>query len=288
MARPITPLPATFLPQRMVAAHQITLCVQTLNGLAVWLGVIDWREGLSILSLNLLIMFALVLCPRCRLLGPNFARLPNEDAAQGAVALTFDDGPDPTVTPLILDILERYDAHASFFCVGQKAARHPELIREILRRGHSVENHSDRHAPAFAAFGAGALLGDILAAQRVLSETGGQIPRYFRAPMGFRSPLLAGVLRRLDLTHVAWTRRGYDRILRDPHRVYQRLIQGLTPGDILLLHDTRSGKDTPPLALEVLPLLLDHLATQGLRAIALPPNMGIPHATANREPSLHS
>ncbi|AOV18565.1 hypothetical protein BJI67_10325 [Acidihalobacter aeolianus] len=263
-------MPSDRFPMRLVAAHRVTLAIQVCAWGAVLLHELHWQDGLLLLGFNLAGLFALVLCPRCRLLGPNLVRLAEGDAASGAVALTFDDGPDPTVTPQVLDILDRYGARASFFCIGERAARHPELIREILHRGHTVENHSQRHAVGFAAFSSRALQADVLAAQQVLQTTGAT-PRYFRAPMGFRSPLLAEVLRRADLTHVAWTRRGYDRVLRDPLRIYAALTQGLAPGDILLLHDYAGLDSRPATVLEVLPRLLDYLSQQELHAVALPP-----------------
>jgi peptidoglycan/xylan/chitin deacetylase (PgdA/CDA1 family) len=96
--------------------------------------------------------------------------LPDSATQLGQVALTFDDGPDADVTPKVLDILDRYGAKASFFCVGEKAAAHPNIIRDIVRRGHSVENHSMRHAKLFAFFGVTALRTDIGMTQSLLSN----------------------------------------------------------------------------------------------------------------------
>jgi Polysaccharide deacetylase len=97
------------------------------------------------------------MCPRSPILGPNLRRLPQSCVSSGEIALTFDDGPDPIVTVRVLDLLDRYGAKASFFCVGSKAASYPEIVQEIVRRGHSVENHSQRHPAAFAAYGIGRL-----------------------------------------------------------------------------------------------------------------------------------
>lgn len=271
----------------IVPAHQISLLIQSVTWVSVYLGALNWHEGLAVLGANFAILIALVMCPRCQLLGPNHTRLPPKDAMWGAIALTFDDGPDPIVTPQVLDILEQHGARASFFCIGRQAARYPHLIREILRRGHSVENHSYHHASSFATFNTKALYADIQKAQCTLTDAGDQRPRYFRAPMGFRSPLLADALRNLDLTHVAWTRRGYDRILRDPHKVLKRLITNLAAGDILLLHDTTSRKDTPPVVLKVLPLLLEYLTENGLQAIALPPTLDESRTTTAQQTHLH-
>lgn len=79
--------------------------------------------------------------PRSSLLGPNWTSLPEAAVSRGEIAITIDDGPDSEVTPLVLEILDEYGAKASFFCIGARAARYPELCREIVARGHAVENH---------------------------------------------------------------------------------------------------------------------------------------------------
>ena len=151
--------------------------------------------------------------PRGSQLGPNLVRLPGSMA--GAVALTFDDGPDPEVTPRVLDLLDRHGANASFFVIGRKAARHGALLREMLRRGHTVENHSHHHRWSFACRGPWALRREVVLAQRAIAEATGVAPRFFRAPMGLRSPLLDPVLAMEGLQLVvldpAWLRRAPGR-----------------------------------------------------------------------------
>ncbi|AEM48911.1 polysaccharide deacetylase [Acidithiobacillus ferrivorans SS3] len=209
------------------------------------------------------VLTMLVLCPRCKLISPNLVRLPRSAIARREIALTFDDGPHAEITSQILDQLDQYNAKASFFCIGEKVAAHPNLVAEILRRGHSVENHSYRHNILFAFSGPSLLANDIVKTQKAVeAATHGPAPRFFRAPFGFRSPFLGGVLRRLGLQHVAWTRRGYDTASRNPDTVLRRLSRNLAAGDILLLHD---GK----LALLVLPRLLELCQHKELRSISL-------------------
>lgn len=224
---------------------------------------------------------ALGLWPRSRWLGPNITRLPQASAARGEVALTFDDGPDPAATPAVLDILERHGVRATFFCVGRRAATYPEIVREIVRRGHDVENHSYDHPNAFAAYGLTRLSREVVRAQAVLAGLSGQPPRYFRAPLGLRNPLLEPVLARSGLRLVSWTRRGYDSKEPDPCRVLNRLTRGLGPGDVLLLHDGDSAKmaDGQPVVIGVLPLLLDHLARRHLMPVSLSQALGEPSSS---------
>jgi peptidoglycan-N-acetylglucosamine deacetylase len=216
-------------------------------------------------------LFAGSFWPRSFWMGANLRRLP-PDSAANSIALTFDDGPDPKATPQVLSVLAAHGAHASFFCIAERAQQYPEIVRAIVAGGHSVENHSLRHNPRFALLGTKAMTRDIAAAQGILTALAGGAPRYFRPPAGMRNPALDFALRRLDLALVSWTRRGFDTITRDPDRVLHRLTRDLRSGAILVLHDGSSARDADsvPVVLKVLPRLLAHLARERLTAIALP------------------
>jgi peptidoglycan/xylan/chitin deacetylase (PgdA/CDA1 family) len=209
--------------------------------------------------------------PRSRLLGPNLVRLPAPAAERREVALTFDDGPDPEVTPHVLDQLDAAGMRATFFLIGERARRHAALAREIVQRGHAVENHSYRHSTAFGWYGVARARGEIAAAQAAIADAAGVAPVFFRAPFGIRNPLLDPALARVGLHYVSWTRRGFDTLARDPGRVLARLARDLAPGDILLLHDgiavrSRAGGAR---SLEVLPQLAARLGALGLRSVTL-------------------
>lgn len=230
-----------------------------------------WPWATAGLAANHLLLGALGLIPRSTQLGPNWVRLPPEASARSLVALTFDDGPDPKVTPRVLDLLDSAGARGTFFCIGERAEQHPELCREILSRGHGVENHSQHHRHTFALLDSRRLAKEIRTAQEVLTAITGQVPRFFRAPAGLRSPLLDPVLSRLGLRLATWTRRGFDTRSRDPSRVSGRLLRGLGAGDILLLHDGNAARcpDGEPLVLRVLPGLLQAVAHSGLTPVTL-------------------
>jgi peptidoglycan/xylan/chitin deacetylase (PgdA/CDA1 family) len=241
-----------------------------------------WPWVLAALAANHVVVSAAVLWPRGRWLGPNVTRLPAAAAARAEISLTFDDGPDPQVTPQVLDLLDRYAAKASFFCIGEKAAAFPDVVKAIVGRGHSVENHTYRHPLAFAFFGMAALRREIDAAQTVIARITGRAPLFFRAPAGFRSPLLDPVLAACGLRYVSWTRRGYDAVRREPSQVLQRLTRDLAAGDLLVLHDgtrTLTAAGTP-VVLAVLPALLEQLAARGLKSVALPTACGAPSTPA--------
>ncbi len=228
-----------------------------------------WPAALATVAGNHLALAAAGLMPRSQLLGPVLHRLPEPGVT---VALTFDDGPDSVATPRVLDLLGAAGATASFFCIGERARRHPHLLRRIVAEGHSVENHSDTHPHHFACLAGPALRREVANAQSALSDISGMAPRWFRAPMGIRSPLLDPVLHRARLRLVSWTRRGYDTRCRTPAVVLSRLARHVSPGDVLLLHDgncARSATGTP-VVLDVLPLLLARLRETGVTPVPLP------------------
>jgi len=253
----------------------LILASLALHAVIVFAFVVDpqgWPWWIAVLAANHAVLTLVGLWPRSRLLGPNHTRLPAAAAARGEVALTFDDGPDPELTPRVLDLLDSHGARATFFCIAEKAARHPEITREIVRRGHAVENHSNAHEHTFAFLLLAGLRRDLWAAQATITSLTGRSPRFFRPPMGFRNPLLDPVLHETGLKLVSWTRRGYDTNRGDPEEVAMLLERGLAAGDILLLHDGQAAR-TPegrPVVLEVLPRLLGTIERRGLKPVTLP------------------
>ena len=255
-------------PSRLIQASFV------LHGLALLLVIFApalWRWALGAVIANHLLITATGLWPRSTWLGPNWTRLPTAATARNEIALTIDDGPDPDVTPQVLDILDRHAAKATFFCVGQQAARYPELCREIVRRGHSVENHSQHHRHTFSFLGPRGFLRELQAAQNTLSQITGQAPLFFRAPAGLRNPFLDPVLSKLGLTLASWSARGFDTRIGDAERVKQALLPKLRAGAILLLHDGHAAR-TPqgaPVILDVLPAVLASATAAGLRCVRL-------------------
>ncbi|WP_295582695.1 polysaccharide deacetylase family protein [uncultured Lamprocystis sp.] len=228
-----------------------------------------WPWSLGALAANHLSLTAVGLWPRSRGLGPNWVRLP--PTAAGQVAITIDDGPDPKVTPAVLDLLDHFDARANFFCIGAMAQRYPDLCREIVRRGHAVENHSQHHDHHFAILGPRRMAREIAAGQDSLAAVTGQRPCFFRPTAGLRSPFLEPILARHGLYLASWTRRGYDTRNRDADDVVRRLTHDLAAGDILLLHDGNAARTAAgqPVILVALPQVLDRAAAKGLKTVTL-------------------
>jgi peptidoglycan-N-acetylglucosamine deacetylase len=230
-----------------------------------------WPWAVGAVVANHGVLTAAGLWPRSRLLGPNWTHLPEGSAARGEVAITIDDGPDPAVTPQVLEQLAQYGASATFFCVGQRVERYADLAQEITRRGHVIENHSQRHRHDFSLLGPGGMRAEIAQAQEVIARVTGSSPQFFRAPAGLRNPFLQPVLDRLQLHLASWTRRGFDTVNGNAQTVYGRLAKTLRRGDILLLHDANAARDDAnrPVILDVLPRLLDTLRAQRLMPVTL-------------------
>lgn len=178
----------------------------------------------------------------------------------GSVLLTFDDGPDPDVTPGVLDRLSAYEARAVFFVVGNRISKAPQLLRRILDEGHLLGNHTFTHRldrdPDPVTYYC-----DVQRCQQAIEELVGQRPRLFRAPMGRSS---AGALiapRLLKLRQVLWSLDSEDWNLRSEEAAVacgKRLCGSVAGGDIVLLHDDN------PNVLKVLDVLLPNLKTQEL------------------------
>lgn len=245
---------------------QVSLGVHALAG--VGLLTPAWPLSLGALAANHALIAATGLWPRSHWLGPNLTHLPRQ---RPEVALTIDDGPNPQVTPAVLDLLDTLQAKATFFCIGEHVRQHPELAREIVRRGHALGNHSQRHRHHFSVMGPGQLRREISAAQATLEDVTGQRPQFFRAPAGLRNIFLDPVLHELGLQLASWTRRGFDTRTGDAALVLRRLTRDLGAGDILLLHDHHAALSPAgrPVILEVLPPLLAALRAQGLQAVRL-------------------
>lgn len=233
-----------------------------------------WALGLGAVAANHVLLTAATLTAKNPLFGRNITRLPPQAIARKEISLTFDDGPHPVYTPQVMELLDDAHAKATFFCIAQQARQYPALLRDMVARGHSVQNHSFGHPHLFSLYGPQRIKREISDAQKVLSDLTGVAPRFFRPPVGFANPFLAPVLAELALTLATWTRRGFD--TRDHHlpRVLNRLGNGLVAGDILLLHDANSALMhdffPTPIILRLLPAVLQLSSARQLRCVTLP------------------
>lgn len=157
------------------------------------------------------------------------------------LALTFDDGPDPEKTPEILAVLDKYNVHASFFLIGHRAEKYPEIVRGILEKGHDIGNHTYSHSLWFDFWGSGKMLADINRLQDILMDISQKKIAWFRPPYGVTNPPLAKAVKKSGLRSIGWSFRTLDTVPKKKKVLSGNLLKNSKPGDIILLHDTTPG-----------------------------------------------
>lgn len=170
--------------------------------------------------------------PSSQIFGATIRRTGEPDA----MALTFDDGPNPAVTPHLLELLHRYDARATFFLMGRHVRAFPALASEIAARGHAIGNHTETH-PRLTFLSSQRIAAELDSCREAIARATGREARWMRPPFGCRGPQLKGVVRRCGLAGVVmWSRWARDWVVQPAERVIRRL-RGAGGGDIVLLHD---------------------------------------------------
>ena len=185
------------------------------------------------------------------------------------VALTFDDGPSPDVTPRILDVLRREHVRATFFVLGRHAERHPELVERMVREGHEVASHGWSHGVLTFA-GPRRIVWELVRTQRLLERLGVRRVRLFRAPHGFRNPFVVRTAQRLGYRVVGWSAGVFDTARPGADVIVARTKRALEPGAIVLLHDADgNGTDDRTQTAEALPAIVDAVRHASLRPVTV-------------------
>jgi peptidoglycan/xylan/chitin deacetylase (PgdA/CDA1 family) len=199
-----------------------------------------------------------------------FARpLVSVDTSRPEVAITFDDGPGGH-TAEILAALSARGHHATFFVVGERAARDPQALADIARGGHAIENHSWCHSYLTPFASPRRLAAELERTSTLIESVCGRRPRWFRPPVGLLSPRVsrAAVLAGLEL--IGWTVTARDGAAgTTPGQALARLERQIRPGAILVLHDASLHRAGTPIAVAVLPQLLELLEVRHLRSVTL-------------------
>jgi peptidoglycan-N-acetylglucosamine deacetylase len=178
-------------------------------------------------------------------------------ARAGAVALSFDDGPDPRWTPVVLDLLRRYRVRATFCLVGEHVAEHPELVRRVAADGQVLCDHTWSHDEALPTRSPATIRAEIgRTYDAIVAASGGIRPRYYRAPGGRWSPAVLAEARRLGLRPLGWSVDPADWRRPPAALITQRVLEGAAPGAVVLLHDGYGNRAATVAALrEILPAL---------------------------------
>ena len=177
------------------------------------------------------------------------------------VALTFDDGPLPGMTDKILDVLNSHNVKATFFCIGHRVQKNPEIVERIDREGHLIGNHTFWHGPLFDLKSSSMMTKELADTDAVLTKVISRRPRFFRPPYGVTNPMLSKAVRRRNYTVIGWSIRSFDSVTRDPEKLYRRITRRIGAGDVVLLHDYSESM------LAILPRIIEHVQQNGLKIV---------------------
>jgi peptidoglycan/xylan/chitin deacetylase (PgdA/CDA1 family) len=153
------------------------------------------------------------------------------------IALTFDDGPS-VFTLEILALLKKYQVKATFFCIGKNIEAHPEIIEQIIAEGHLVGNHSYHHSAFFDFYTAKKITEEIQKTDVILKKFTSKKINFFRPPYGVTTPSIRRALQRTGHKVIGWNIRSLDGGTTNQNLIYNRIIKRISPGGIVLLHDT--------------------------------------------------
>lgn len=153
------------------------------------------------------------------------------------IALTFDDGPSE-FTLEVLELLKKYNASATFFCIGKNIERHPEIIKQIIAEGHLVGNHSYSHSKFFDFYNAATIIGEIQKTDILLEKYTSKKINFFRPPYGVTTPSIRRALKVTGHNVIGWNIRSLDGGTKNQELIFNRIIKRVSPGGIVLLHDT--------------------------------------------------
>ena len=260
MLGPIKNAFAKYLPQSPMGC---TGCVAFLA--AALLAWVDLRLAMFPLGVFMVLCMAAPFIPSSSFFLPVISR---GTCNRKAVALTFDDGPDPLTTPELLRLLKKHRVTGTFFVTGHRVVRYPQLMREILAQGHSVANHSFHHDMLGAFRSAKTMQHEIGATQRAL-EGHGIIALAYRPPMGITSPRLRRVMEKEGMFVVNFSCRAWDGGNRRLRNLSRKILKRICANDILLLHDNLAKPSLLPHWAGEVDLILKGIPEKGLEILPL-------------------
>ncbi len=187
----------------------------------------------------------------------------NKKIAENWVSITFDDGPNPEFTPVILMLLREHGARATFFCIGQHVENHPDILKQILAEGHSIGNHTYSHSKSFGFFNSKKVQVELQATKSIVKKLTGIEMNLYRPAFGVTNPQIEKAVKSLGLQSIGWSVRSLDTTLRSENTVLDRITSKVSKGDIILLHDTSEK------SIAVLERLLVFLRKENLKSVTV-------------------
>lgn len=213
-------------------------------------------------------VWVLVIWFLCNLIGSSFIQLNyhvkahchNSQTNEKSIALTFDDGPSQN-TLKVLDILKNHNAKATFFCIGNNIEKHPEILRRIDAEGHIIGNHSFSHSHFFDFYRKNRVTQELKETDNLILEITGKKAQFFRPPYGVTNPSIRRALEVTQHKTIGWNIRSMDGISKNTQAIFNRIVKQLSPGSVVLLHDTRPETNA------VLEQLLQSLAEKKYKVV---------------------
>ncbi len=187
----------------------------------------------------------------------------NKNIKSFKIALTFDDGPNKEFTPKVLDLLLKYNAKATFFCIGKNLESNITIAKKIIENGNEIGNHSYIHANNYGFLSSKELVKDITKTQNLLFKVTNKKNKIFRPPFGVTNPNITKAVKQLNLISIGWSIRSYDTIAKKPEKVFLKIQSKIKKGAILLMHDTNN------LSIAVLEQLLQFLEKNKIETITV-------------------
>ncbi|RYY30876.1 MAG: polysaccharide deacetylase family protein [Chitinophagaceae bacterium] len=185
------------------------------------------------------------------------------------LAITFDDGPADSYTSGILDLLDKYQAPAAFFCIGKNIAGRESILVRLIKSGHLVGNHSFSHHFWFDLYGAEKMKDDLVQMNQACFEATGLRLKLFRPPYGVTNPNLAKAVRELGMTTIGWSLRSMDTVVKDPQKLLRNTLKAVKPGAVVLFHDTCEA------TFLMLPAFIEAVRRQGFEIVSLDKLLGV-------------
>ncbi|MCF0190663.1 MAG: polysaccharide deacetylase family protein [Marinilabiliaceae bacterium] len=158
------------------------------------------------------------------------------------VMLTYDDGPDPINTPKLLDVLDKYNIKATFFMIGEKVDKYPDIVKEVAKRGHTIGNHTYFHNPWHNFHIHRQYMSELKRTDESMRKLGIDV-KDFRPPLGITTPTVASSCTRMKYRTWGWTIRSFDTMSTPREKVVSRVVKRLKPKAIILLHDRMDDVD---------------------------------------------
>ncbi|MBP6641933.1 MAG: polysaccharide deacetylase family protein [Flavobacteriales bacterium] len=241
----------TFWPFMFV--HLIAIACWTLGYIGGWVPILSVVLHLALLTYG-------SLTPDAGFFIPHSVNL-----EKGTLALTYDDGPVPTHTEAILDLLKSEGVRATFFCIGDRVLKHPELAKRIVAEGHVLGVHTQGHSWRWGFMGKREALSEIERCVESIRSVTGKTPKLFRPPFGATSPNTAYAIHKSGLIPVAWDLRTFDTNAKEPSRLIEKCLARMGSATNILMHDP------VPAALLLTKALIQRAKERGTRLVTVDP-----------------